>query len=280
MAIDTSCYIPGHVTALIDAIKGRVKHYVVVSTISVYADDAGADGPVGEDGKIGQIPDELLPEFKVIRDIGKHGSQYYGALKALCESAAQAAMPEGAVTVVRPGLIVGEGDKSDRYTYWPVRVATGGEMIAPGDPNVGVQYIDVRDLGVFTFDVAARGTGKVYNAVGFDGKVTMKDMIESCIPDGHGRRDDLKITWIDDEFLLEQGVGQWMELPLWIAGGGDHYSNALAVEDGLKFRSLKDTALATVRWHKETRKEDYQWRAGLAADKEAKVLAAWHARER
>jgi 2'-hydroxyisoflavone reductase len=279
VCIDTSCYIPGHVAAAIESIKGRVKHYVVVSTISVYAQDAGENGPVGEDGKIGQIPEELLPDFKVIRDIGKHGSQYYGALKALCEKAAQDAMPEGAVTVVRPGLIVGPGDTSDRYTYWPVRIAKGGEVIAPGDPDVGVQYVDVRDLGVFTFDVAARRTGKIYNAVGFDEKVTMKDLIESCIPEGHGKPEDLKITWIEDQFLLDQGVGQWMELPLWIAGGGDHYLNAAAIEDGHKFRDLKETAVATVRWHQETRGEDHQWRAGMKAEKEAKVLAAWHARD-
>lgn len=282
LVIDTSCYIPGHVTAAIEAIKGRAKHYVVVSTISVYAsaeeDDSSESIAVGEDGKLGEIPAELLPEFQTISDVGKHGGQYYGALKALCERAARAAMPEGAVTIVRPGLIVGEGDRSDRYTYWPVRVARGGEMIAPGDPDAGVQYIDVEDLAVFTFRASARRTGKTYNAVGFSEKLTMKGMIESCIPSGERKPVDLKITWIDDQFLLDQGVGQWMELPLWIAGGGRHYQNTLAIEDGLTFRPLADTAAATERWHRETRPENHVWRAGLNADKEAKVLAAWHAR--
>lgn len=279
LCIDTSCYIPAHVTAAIESVKGRVKHYVVVSTISVYADDAGEKGSVGEDGKIGTIPDDLLGDFKEIRDVGKHGSRYYGALKALCESAARDAMPEGGVTVVRPGLIVGPGDRSDRYTYWPVRVAKGGEVLAPGNPENGVQYVDVRDLGVFTFDVGARTTGKVYNANGFNEKVTFREMIESCIPQNHGRPDDLKITWVGGDFLLEQGVGQWMEMPLWIMDGGNHYANDLACADGLKFRPLAETAAATLAWHTTERKEDHQWRAGLAAEKEAAVLAAWHARE-
>lgn len=280
LCIDTSCYIPGHVTAAIEAVKGRVKHYVVVSTISVYAEDAGENGPVAEDGKIATIPDELLPEFKEIRDVGKHGSRYYGALKALCEEAAQEAMPAGGVTVVRPGLIVGPEDRSDRYTYWPVRVAKGGEVLAPGNPENGVQYVDVRDLGVFTFDVGARATGKTYNATGFANKVTFKDMIDSCIPPNHGKPADLTITWVDGEFLLEEGVGQWMEMPLWIAGGGNHYVNDLAREDGLRFRPLVETAEATAKWHADERGEDHQWRAGMEAEKEKRVLAAWHAREK
>ncbi|QDV07419.1 NAD dependent epimerase/dehydratase family protein [Planctomycetes bacterium Poly30] len=278
LCVDTSCYIPAHVTAAIEAVKGRVKHYVVVSTISVYADDAGENGPVSEDGKIGTIPEELMADFQEIRDVSKHGSRYYGALKALCESAAREAMTEGAVTVVRPGLIVGPDDRSDRYTYWPVRVAKGGEVLAPGNPDNSVQYIDVRDLGPFTFDVGARGTGKTYNATGFDRKVTFQDMIESCIPQHHGSPEDLTITWVDADFLQEQGVGQWMEMPLWIAGGGNHYTNDAACQDGLTFRPLTETAAATVAWHVAERGEGHAWRAVLAADKEANVLAAWHAR--
>lgn len=281
LCIDTSCYIPAHVTAAIEALTGRVKHYLVVSTISVYADDQpGESGPVLEDGKIATIPEELIADFQKISDIGKHGSRYYGALKALCESAAQEAMPEGGVTIVRPGLIVGPEDRSDRYTYWPVRVAKGGEVLAPGNPENGVQYVDVRDLGVFTFDVGARVTGKTYNATGFDRKVTFKELIESCIPQNHGKPKDLTITWVDGDFLLEQGVGQWKEMPLWIHGGGHHYVNDLAREDGLKFRPLSKTAAATLRWHGAERGDDHQWGAGLAADKEANVLAAWHAREK
>ncbi|MEM8710332.1 MAG: epimerase [Planctomycetota bacterium] len=278
LCIDTSCYIPSHVTAAVEAVKGRVKHYVVVSTLSVFAEDAGDDGPVDENGKISQIEPEKLPEFQVIQDVGKYGSRYYGALKFLCEEAAKEAMPEGATTIVRPGLIVGPEDGSDRFTYWPVRLAKGGEVLAPGKPETPTQYIDVRDLGVFTFDVGARGTAKTYNAVGFDRTVTMKDMIESCILKGHGAPEDLKITWVDDDFLLEQGVGQWMELPLWIAGGGKTYSNAAAIQDGLKFSPLADTASATLRWFAEKRGEDHQWRAALKPEKEAKVLEAWHAR--
>ncbi len=279
VCIDTCCYIPAHATAAIEAIKGRVKHFVLISTISVYAEDAGTDGVVAEDAKLAVVQPEHADDFKVMGDVGKHGMRYYGALKALSESAAQAAMPEGGVTIVRPGLIVGPEDGTDRYTYWPVRVARGGEVLAPGNPDAGVQYIDVRDLGVFSFEVGARATGKVYNAVGFDGKVTMKQLIESCIPEGDKKPEDLTITRVDDDFLLEQQVRPWAELPLWIPGGGNHYVNTLAIKDGLKFRSLKDTAAATLAWNDNDRNEKRPFRSAMNPDKEVEVLAAWHARE-
>lgn len=280
LCIDTSCYIPGHVTAAIDAIKGRVGHFLPVSTISVYAD--GEDGEeadartVDESSPTAKIEPELLPEFKEIRDVGKYGSRYYGALKALCEKAAEDAMP-GQVTVVRPGLIVGPDDGSDRYTYWPVRVAEGGEILAPGDPDGAVQYLDVRDLGVFTFDVGARRVGKVMNAVGFDERVTMRQMLESCLVKEDGAP-EASFTWVSDEFLMEQEVPPWMGLPLWIPGGRDHYSNQLARKEGLTFRSLEDTAAATLAWHRENRTGEHRWRAGISREKEREVLAAWASR--
>lgn len=278
LVIDTSCYIPKHVSAAIEAIQGRAGHYVVVSTISVYADSDDKETVVPLDAPLGQVEPEKLSEFEVIQDVGKYGSRYYGALKALCEQAAEEAMP-GAVTVVRPGLIVGPEDGSDRYTYWPVRVAEGGNVLAPGDPDVGVQYIDVRDLGVFTFNVGARRVGGIMNGVGFDAKVTMKQMIESCIPKGHNAP-EVELTWVPDEFLMEQKVGPWMELPLWIPGGGRTYTNERARKEGLTFRSLEDTAKATFEWHRDERGSEYEWRgAGLARDKEAKVLAAWASKD-
>lgn len=272
LVVDTSCYIPAHVTAAIDALSGRAAHYVVVSTISVYAegDGTGDADEVTEEGELAKISPEKLREYEVIQDVGqKGGGRYYGALKAECERAAREALP-GKVTVVRPGLIVGPEDGSDRYTYWPVRVAEGGEVLAPGDPDAEVQYVDVRDLGPFTFDVGARRVGTTMNAVGFEEPVTMREMLTSCVVDGV----DTEFTWATDEQLQANGVRPWTGLPLWIPGGGRKYANARAIEEGLEFRSLKDTAAATLAWHEEERDESHRWRAGISRAKEREVLDA------
>ncbi len=189
LVIDTSCYIPGHVTAAIAALGDRARHYLVVSTLSVYSEPKEGSGPreLDESSAVARLEPALLAEFKEINDVGKYGSRYYGALKALCEQAAEAAMPSR-VTVVRPGLIVGPEDGSGRFTYWPVRIAEGGRILAPGDPEALVQYVDVRDLGAFTFDVGARRVGRVINAVGFDGPVTTREMLVSCVVEGDGPR--------------------------------------------------------------------------------------------
>lgn len=278
LVIDTSCYIPGHVTAAIAALGDRAGHYLVVSTLSVYSEPKKESGSrnLDESSEVADIDPELLPEFREISDVGKYGSRYYGALKALCEQAAEAAMP-GQVTVVRPGLIVGPEDGSDRFTYWPVRIAEGGRILAPGDPEALVQYVDVRDLGAFTFDVGARRVSRVINAVGFDGPVTTRQMLESCIAEGESSN-PARFVWVDDDFLLAQQVAPWMGLPLWIPGSRTAYSNALARKEGLRFRPLAETASATLTWHRETRDADHRWRAGITRQKEAEVLAAWDGR--
>ena len=201
LVVDTSCYIPGHVTAAIEALDGRAGHYLVVSTLSVYTNSTPEKGSreFAETDPVATIEPERLLEFSEIGDVGKYGSRYYGALKALCEEAARKALP-GAVTVVRPGLIVGPGDISDRFTYWAVRVAEG-RIMAPGDPGAPVQYVDVRDLGTFIFETGARRSGKVINAVGFDRPVTMRDALASCIP-AEQSADGARFTWVSDEFLM------------------------------------------------------------------------------
>lgn len=278
LVIDTSCYIPGHVTAAIAALGDRARHYLVVSTLSVYSEPKEGSGPreLDESSAVARLEPALLAEFKEINDVGKYGSRYYGALKALCEQAAEAAMPSR-VTVVRPGLIVGPEDGSGRFTYWPVRIAEGGRILAPGDPEALVQYVDVRDLGAFTFDVGARRVGRVINAVGFDGPVTTREMLVSCVVEGDASK-PAHFVWVDDDFLLDQGVAPWMGLPLWIPGSRSAYSNALARKEGLRFRPLAETASATLAWHRETHDADHRWRAGITREKEAEVLAAWDAR--
>ena len=270
-AIDTSGYIPHHVLEACEVLKDRCGHYVFVSTLSVY--ESGQEGVLDEEAPVGQVEPDKMEEFQVIGDIRKFGMRYYGPLKALCEEAAESAMP-GRVSNVRPGLIVGPEDSTDRFTYWPVRVNQGGEVLAPGDPDVGIQVIDVRDLGTFCFHLARERTPGVLNAVGFEGQITMQELL-------HGAKlvtgSDCTFTWVPDDFLLAQSVGPWMELPLWIPGGGNVYDNRRAFDAGMKLSPLGDTIRVTLDWHLAERGPDYTWRgAGLAAEKEAKVLAAWH----
>ena len=273
LVIDTSCYIPTHVTAAIEALKGRIGHYVVVSTLSVYSDEAGALGPVDESSLVGEVEADRLPEFKVIQDIGKFKMAYYGPLKALCESAAEAAMP-GATTAVRPGLIVGPGDSSDRYTYWPVRIAEGGEILAPGKPSTQVPFIDVRDLAPFILNVGAAKAGGIFNAVGFDKPKSMKEVLDSCIvPESEGEAPTF--TWVDDEFLLSKKLRPRADIPLWEPGGRFLYVNERAKKAGLTFTDLEETARATLAWHRETRKPDHRMRAGVSRKREAEMLKEW-----
>lgn len=276
-AVDTSGYIPHHVLEACQVLKDSVEHYVFVSTISVYADAPATEGPrlVDEEAPVGVVEPERMDEFQVFADVRKYGMQYYGPLKALCEQAAESVLP-GRVSNVRPGLIVGPEDETDRFTYWPVRVHEGGEVLAPGEREAGVQTIDVRDLGAFCFRLAAERAPGVMNAVGFRGTVTMQELL-------HGAKlvsgADCSFTWVPDEFLLEHGVGPWMELPLWIPGQRDTYSNRRAFAAGMRLRPLGETIRDTLDWHLAERGEAYAWRgAGLDRDKERAVLAAWHAR--
>ncbi len=249
----------------------------MVSTLSVYTQDAGKDGPVDESSPVGIVEDERLPEFREIRDIRKFGMRYYGPRKALCEEAAAAAMPEGAATAVRPGLIVGPGDNSDRYTYWPLRIAEGGEILAPGKPETQVPFIDVRDLAAFLMKVGAARPGGTFNAVGFDEPKSMKEVLDACIVEEEGAPPPT-FTWVDDEFLQSHKLRPRADIPLWEPGGRFYYVNKKAIAAGLTFTDLKETARATLEWHRTTRKPDYKLRMGVSREREAKMLAEWHAK--
>jgi 2'-hydroxyisoflavone reductase len=243
----------------------------MVSTISVYSDDTGV---IDEDSPVGTISDEEVAKVAGMRDVS---AERYGPLKALCEQAAEKAMP-GKVANVRPGLIVGPDDNSDRFTYWPVRVARGGEVLAPGDPDAGVQFIDVRDLGQWIVALCEARAHGVLNAVGFPGPVTMQEVLHGCKMVSGA---DCTFTWADADFLREQNVRPWAgpdSLPMWIPGRAATFANRRAIDAGLKFRPIADTIRDTLAWHQQERGASYKWRAGVSADKEAAVLAAWRAR--
>jgi 2'-hydroxyisoflavone reductase len=266
VVIDDSGYVPRHVKDSATLLAANVGHYVFVSTISVYAD---LGKPVDESSAVATLKE---PTEKVT-------GETYGALKALCEQAASAALP-GRVTIVRPGLIVGPEDPTDRFTYWPVRMQRGGEVLAPGDAKDPVAYIDVRDLGNWMIgSVVDKHLLGTFNALGPAGTLGMGALLDGC---KKGVGGDAKFTWADAEFLEKQEVHAWMNMPVWVPPVGEtaymgRVDRTRAVKAGLTFRPVADTARDTLAWWKTLPEERRaKPHAGISPEREAAVLAAWH----
>jgi 2'-hydroxyisoflavone reductase len=286
--IDTFTYTPDVVGRTAELLKDRVGQYLVVSTVSVYRDYAtpGQD----EDAPLAEIPDETADAIKTHREVGQH----YGAMKARCEQRVSAIMP-GRTCIVRPGLIVGRGDETDRFTYWPTRVARGGEVLAPASPDHFTQSIDVRDLAVFINLCAQRQTMGTFNADSPASTRTMGQLLDTCKSVSGS---DATFTWASAEFLAASGVGAWQHMTCWVPPEGTYagfgqVSCARATAAGLTIRPLADTVKDTLAWVNEVpeREEDKPIaearrtrlatapRAGLSPEREAEVLKAWHTRE-
>lgn len=275
VVIDTSAYIPGHVEASAGLVADFARQYVILSTVGVYADHSV---PADESSAVAVVDDEWVAGIKTIRD----SLANYGAMKARCEKVAEKAMP-GRVTVIRPGLIVGPLDRSDRFTYWAVRVSRGGEVLAPGDGSDPVQLIDARDLAFWIVDCIEGQVTGVFNAISPKGQWNMVEMLAGI----KGAFDaDARFTWVDTEFLEQQEVAPWTHLPVWIPAKDEYaafhlVSTERAVAAGLKFRPLADTARDTVAWCNEAKGPDYEFGdkgAGISRQREAELLGAWHAR--
>lgn len=263
--IDTSGYFPKDVAASAQLLSKSVGLYVFVSTISVY----------GDTSKPGI--DERSPVAKTDQpDADKVTGANYGALKALCEEAAEKAMP-GKALVIRPGLIIGPGDTSDRFTYWPVRVARGGEVLAPGTPDDPVQFVDVRDLAAWTIAMAGKRRTGVYNATGPKEPLTFGPMLAAC---REAAGSDATFTWVDARTLEELKVAPWSDMPCWIpptgeTAGSRRVNNGKAVGEGLAFRPIVETARDTLAWWKTLPEERRaKPKAGLSPEREAAALAA------
>lgn len=266
ICIDTSGYVPRIVKASAELLADSVGHYTFVSTISVYA--SSSEHNQDETAPVATLADPTAEEVT---------GETYGGLKALCEQAAEAAMA-GRVLNIRPGLIVGPDDPSNRFTYWPSRVACGGEVLAPGRPDAPVQFIDVRDLSAFILAMATRGQTGVYNADGPGYRLTMGRFLDECKA---AIGADGRFTWVPEQFLLEQGVAPWTEMPLWVPEadeGGATTNVAKAIAQGLLYRPLRDTIRDTLAWDR-TLPEGTERRAGMKPGREAEVLRAWHAAE-
>ncbi|HVG24299.1 MAG TPA: NAD-dependent epimerase/dehydratase family protein [Thermoanaerobaculia bacterium] len=265
--IDNPSTLPRWVRDAATLLKDSAGQYLFISTISVYAD--GSQPGADESGAVIELPDPTVEEVT---------GRTYGGLKALAEKEALKAFPNRA-TIVRPGLIVGPGDDSDRFTYWPVRIARGGEVLAPGNPNDPVQFIDARDLAEWTIRLCEQKAFGTFNAIGPAHPLTMAEMlygIKAVTTAG------AQFTWVPAPFLEAQKVAPWSDMPVWISPAGEYAgfgrrSIQKALAAGLTFRTLADTAAATLAYHESRDAERKgKLRAGLKPEREAEVLAAWH----
>jgi 2'-hydroxyisoflavone reductase len=264
--VDTSGYVPRIVKMSADLLAPEVKQYVFISSISVYPDDV----------KPGANEQTAVQELKEpgSEEVRKH----YGALKALCEKAVEQSMP-GRATTLRPGLIVGPGDPTDRYTYWPVRIDRGGEALAPGTGDDPVQYVDARDLSAFVVKVIEDSAMGIYNATGPEKPLPMKVMLDSS---RKASANPATLTWVPESFLEEHKVTPWDDMPVWTGkeAGFSQIDCKKATAKGLKFRSADEVARDTLAWWKTLPEERRaKLRAGLSPDREKEVLAAWKAKK-
>ena len=262
--IDNSGYVPRHVKASAELLKDRVQHYIFVSSISAYADLATAN--IDEDHPTARLPDPSTEEVN---------EETYGGLKALCEQAVEQTYGKRA-TILRPTYIVGPGDPTDRFTYWPVRVARGGTMLAPGTPEDPIQIIDVRDFADFTTACAEQGLAGRYNVCVPPRSLSIGKLLESA---KRISKSDARIVWANQAFLEANNLIESGEIPIWSPTEGEYAGAALvnsdrAVAKGLRFRNLEATIGDTLAWHRTRPEEQRQkLRAGLTPQRETELLA-------
>lgn len=265
--LDTSAFVPRIVRLSAELLAPSISQYVFVSSISVYASFAR---PNDESSPLGKIADETIE---------KVDGDTYGPLKALCEQAAERALP-GRTTILRPGLIVGPDDNTDRFTYWPARVARGGEVMAPGTREDEIQVIDVRDLAAFTLLGIEQRIMGAFNLISPPDTFTMGGLLDACVA---AARSDARVTWVPAGFLAAHKVEGWSDMPVWVNAVGEEAGFALtsaerALTAGLKIRPLSDTVRDTLAWHlSRPAEQQAKLKAGITPEREQEVLAAWHA---
>jgi 2'-hydroxyisoflavone reductase len=265
-AIDTSAYVPRHVRSLAAVLAGRVAHYQLVSSISVYASMQGAS--TSEDAPLAKLADGTDPGIEEVT------GETYGPLKALCEEAARTAFGESSTLVVRPGLIVGPFDPSGRFTWWVRRFGRGGEVLAPGDPQQPVQFIDARDLAAWMLVQAEARKAGTFNLTGPEVPLPIERFLASArevlAPPG------CRLSWVDEKLLLAQGVAPWSDLPVWLSAedAGLHRTDiSRALATGLYCRPLALTLADTAAWARDANELKPGAPApGLAPEREEELL--------
>jgi 2'-hydroxyisoflavone reductase len=281
--IDIPTTLPKWVRDAGQALQGRARQYIFISTISTYGSNFAKAG-FDETAEVMKYEGTEDP-FTLPPDAA---GRLYGPLKVLSEKEAEKWFP-GKTTIIRPGLIVGPGDPSDRFTYWPVRIARGGEVLVPGDGKDPIQIIDARDLAEWVIRMAEDNITGVYNATGPKSPLTMGEMvagIRAALPGDL----DVKFTWVDHEFLTKNSVRGWSHMPVWVAprpnnDGWSRVGIGRAISKGLTFRPLALTAKDTVEWNKTRpaaqqpipKPEREAQGPGITAQREAELLAAYKA---
>jgi 2'-hydroxyisoflavone reductase len=277
VVIDNPTSVPVWVRDAAQILKGNVERYVFISTISVYADTSkpGTDeiAPLAK-----YIGPDAMKETRETIIASKFA--LYGPLKALSETEAEKWFPRKTL-IIRPGLIVGPGDETDRFAYWPVRLDRGGEVLAPGDPSDPVQFIDARDLAEWTIRMVENGETGIFNATGPAKRLGIGEMLDGIKTANHSKA---TFTWVSADFLEAQKVAPWSDLPVWLPprgeeAGGNQVSNQRALAKDLTFRPLAETARDTLAWFKSLPQDrQLHLKAGLTPEREAEVLAAWKKR--
>src|SRR6266404_8849318 len=271
VAIDNPTTLPAWVRGAAEILKGNVERYVFTSTISVYADTSKG---VDETAPLAKY--EGADQYKETLEAMKaSGYKTYGPLKALSEQEAERWFP-GKTLIVRPGLIVGPRDETDRFTYWPVRVDRGGEVLAPGNKEDPVQFIDGRDLAEWTIRMVENRETGIYNATGPAKPLGVGKMLDGIKV---GLNSSATFTWLPPDFLKQQKVEAWSDMPVWTGeeSGMARTNISRALSKELTFRPLAETARDTLAWLKsQPQDRQSKLRAGLTPEREAEVLAAWH----
>jgi 2'-hydroxyisoflavone reductase len=245
-----------------------VDHYTFISTTTVYGDYSIRN--MTEDASLATIADPTVED-----PTGPN----YGPLKVLSERAVEAALP-GRTLVIRPGLIVGPHDPTNRFTYWPHRVAQGGDVLAPDGPAHPARFIDARDLAAWTLRMIESGATGTYNARGPNETLTFGELLDTCkaITGSNAR-----FVWVDEQFLIDAGVTPYTEMPLWIPNlperaGFYSVNSGKAIAAGLTFRPIAETIRDTLAWD-ATQPPDAPRPSGLRLERERALLAAWHGRQ-
>lgn len=271
VAIDNPTTLPAWVRDAAQVLKENVGRYVFISTVSVYADvKKGVDETAPLQKNDG--PDAYRETLEAMK---ASGFKMYGPLKTLSEKEAEKWFP-GKTLIIRPGLIVGPRDESDRFTYWPVRINRGGQVLAPGTPNDPVQFIDARDLAEWTVRMAENRETGIYNATGPATPLTMSEMLDGIKT---ALNSNANFSWLPYGFLKQHNVQAWSDMPVWAGDelGTARTSISRALARGLTFRPLADTSRDTLAWFKSLQPErQSKMRAGITVERETEVLTAWH----